>query len=203
MTLSDWITTSRYRVCEDGLEGVIESARDLYIGGLRRTEPISQSGINIFEHDWDALILLDACRVDLLEEVATNYEFLNHPGTLHSVGSSSIQWIEQTFSTEYRDEMQGTVYVTGNPFSKRVLTSSDLLALDEVWRYAWDDETGTISPDSITDRAIAAGREHGFDRLIVHYMQPHFPSIPDTLSGGMNSETLGEGDGWDSPWSML
>lgn len=99
--------------------------------------------------------------------------------------------------------MQETAYVTGNPFSKRVLTDEDLLALDEVWRYGWDDESGTIPADHVTDRAIATAREHDPGRLIVHYMQPHFPSVPDPLTDGMNTETLGDGEGWESPWDLL
>jgi hypothetical protein len=203
MTFGDWVTASTRRVREDGWTGVTESGKELYVGALRRTEPIFGRGEHVFERDWDVLLLLDACRVDLMAEVADEYDFLDSPETLHSVGSSSIQWIERTFADEYRDELQNTVYVTGNPFSKRVLADGDLLALDEVWRYAWDDDRGTIPADPITDRAIAAGREHDYDRLVVHYMQPHFPSIPDPLSDGMNTSTLGDGEGWDTPWHML
>ncbi|WP_245838506.1 hypothetical protein [Natronoarchaeum philippinense] len=139
----------------------------------------------------------------MLEEVAADYPFLGEADTLTSAGSSSIEWMEQTFDEEYAEEMQTTAYVTGNPFSKRVLGNGDVLALDEVWRYGWDDEAGTIPARNVTDRAIAAGREYDYERLIVHYMQPHFPSVPDPLTDGMNTETLGDGEGWDSPWHRL
>jgi len=33
-------------------------------------------GNNVFNKDWDLLIILDSCRVDALKEVAENYEFL-------------------------------------------------------------------------------------------------------------------------------
>jgi hypothetical protein len=203
MTFREWVDASTDRVREDGWQGVTESGKELYVGALRRTEPIFGHGEHVFDRDWDVLLLLDACRVDVMAEVADDYAFLDRPGTMHSVGSSSMQWIERTFSDEYRDEMQNTVYVTGNPFSKRVLEGGDLLALDEVWRYAWDDDRGTIPANPITDRAIAAGRHHDYDRLVIHYMQPHFPSIPDQLSEGHNTATLGDGEGWDMPWHML
>lgn len=203
MTFADWLTDTRSRIRLDGIDGVKDSLYELYVGGLRRTDLLYSSGEHVFEREWDVLVLLDACRPDLIGEVADQYLFLDEPDTLVSVGSSSIQWIERTFTDEYEDEMRETVYVTGNPFSKQVLSNEDLLSLDEVWRYGWDEETGTIPARQVTDRAIAAGREHDFDRLVVHYMQPHFPSIPDPLTDGMNAETLGDGEGWDSPWHHL
>lgn len=203
MTLVDWLSDTSDRIRSDPVGGTAESLYELYLGGLRRTNALYSGGEHVYRRDWDVLILLDACRVDLLEEVADEYPFLDDPGTLTSVGSSSIEWLEHTFTDEYADEMQETVYVTGNPFSKRVLSDDDLLALDEVWRYDWDEETGTIPARPVTDRAIAAGRENDHDRLIVHYMQPHFPSVPEPLTDGMNAETLGDGEGWDSPWHRL
>lgn len=203
MTFTEWVSDTRNRIQQNGIDGATESFYELYLGGLRRTDTVYSPGQHIFERDWDVLILLDACRVDLMHEVEDAYDFLDEPGTHVSVGSSSIQWMERTFTDEYAEELRETVYVTGNPFSKRVLSDNDLLALDEVWRYGWDDDAGTIPARSITDRAIAAGREHDSKRLIVHYMQPHFPSVPTPLTDGMNAETLGDGEGWNSPWHRL
>lgn len=203
MTLADWVSETTTRIRDDPVGGTVESLYELYVGGLRRGNAVYSPGEHFFERDWDVLLLLDACRVDLMREVADEYEFLDEAGTHTSVGSSSIQWMERTFTDEYAEEFRDTVYVTGNPFSKRVLSDDDLLALDEVWRYGWDDDGGTIPARSVTDRAVAAGREYDAERLVVHYMQPHFPSVPEPLTDGMNTETLGDGEGWDSPWHRL
>lgn len=203
MTFADWVTETTTRIRQDPLSGTVESLYELYIGGFRRVNTVYSPGEHVFERDWDVLLLLDACRVDLLHEVANEYEFLDEPGIHFSIGSSSIEWIERTFTDEYADKLSETVYVTGNPFSKRVLAKEDLLALDEVWRYGWDPDAGTIPARNVTDRAIAAGRKYDSKRLIVHYMQPHFPSLPKPLTEGMNAETLGDGEGWDSPWDRL
>ncbi len=203
MTFAQWINETVRRVRTDGFTGASESLYELYIGGLRRINSVYPRGTNVYERDWDLLILVDACRVDLIEEVAADYEFLDHPGEITSVGSSSLEWLERTFTEEYATEMSGTAYVTGNPFSYRVLNPNDLLVLDEVWKYAWDNELGTIPARPLTDRAIATARENNPDRLIVHYMQPHLPSVPNPLSDGMNAETLGQGAGWESPWKRL
>ncbi|MFW6265768.1 MAG: hypothetical protein ACOC2A_03220, partial [Halanaeroarchaeum sp.] len=39
-----------------------------------------------------------------------------------------------------------------------------------------------VPPWAVTDRAIAAARDRDPDRLVVHYMQPHHPFVPDPLA---------------------
>jgi hypothetical protein len=204
MTFTDWLseTTDRYR--NDGpFLGTTESIYELYIGALRRVNANLSRGENIYDREWDILVLLDGCRVDLMAEVAPEYDFLNHPNELRSAGSSSIEWLRHTFTPEHHVEMRETAYITGNPFSHQVLETRDLKILDEVWRYAWDDDSGTIPAHPLTERAVDVARNNNPKRLIIHYMQPHFPSIPDPLSGGMNADTLGEGEGWYDPWDRL
>lgn len=203
MTVAEWGRETVKRIERDGVSGLVESAYELYIGALRRVNRVYPTGTNVFDREWDVLVLLDACRVDLAVEVAPQYPFLDTPDTLTSVGSSSLDWLQRTFTPERRPVMSDTAYVTGNPFSYRVLDGEHLLVLDEVWRYAWDDERGTIPARPVTDRAIATARTQHPDRLIIHYMQPHLPSIPQPLSEGMNRETLGQGAGWESPWKRL
>ena len=91
---------------------------------------------------------------------------------------------------EYYKELSRTAYITGNPYSDSKCTECDFGLLNEVWRYAWNDELGTVPADSITDRAVAVGREGEFDQLIIQYMQPHFPSIPEPTAEGINSEAF-------------
>ena len=55
----------------------------------------------------------------------------------------------------------------------------------------------------MTDRAIRAGRDHldSDGRLVVHYMQPHFPSVPRPLG---DVSTLDEWrDGREMAWQGL
>lgn len=204
MTFADWLEETSNRARQDGVVSATKTgAYEFYVGSLRRLNTVYPQGENVYDRDWDLLILLDACRVDLISEVQNDYEFLNTPGELTSVGSSSLEWLQRTFCDEYDDKMQKTAYVTGNPFSYRVLDDDDFLVFDEVWTYAWDDDAGTIPARPLTDRTITAARDHSPDRLIVHYMQPHLPSVPDPLSDGMNAETLGQGKGWESPWKLL
>jgi len=47
----------------------------------------------------------------------------------------------------------------------------------------------TVPPDKVTKRGIAVGRERDWDRLMLHYIQPHAPYIADVINqGGKLSE---------------
>ena len=152
-------------------------------------------GTNVFEKEWDALILLDTCRVDALSQIASEYEFLpSSINNLTSVGSTSSEWIAHTFSEQYRDEIQNTAYISGNGHAQFILedgkhpeetedvpactqwttVDSDALgALKHIWRY--DHGPGHVRPEIVTDAAINIARSDNFDRIIIHYSQPHAP----------------------------
>lgn len=201
MTFRDWVADTRTRLAEDGLDGVVDSGYELYLGLLRRLERFGPTGTSVYERDWDVLVVLDACRVDVLREVADQYSFLDGVSVHRSPGSCSPEWMNETFGSQYRSDVAETVYVTGNPFSERRLDANAFDHVDEVWKYAWDEGVGTIQPRAVTDRAIATARERNPERLIVHYMQPHFPSIPDPLSEGISLEAFDET--WRSPLDRL
>jgi len=78
-------------------------------------------GANVFEREWDLLVVLDACRVDALRTVAPEYEFIDSVDSIWSVGSCSHEWISKTFVEKHRSEIEKTVLVTTNPFVPQVL----------------------------------------------------------------------------------
>ncbi|MFC7155772.1 sulfatase-like hydrolase/transferase [Halomarina halobia] len=149
--------------------------------GLFRAGP--RRGTPIYEEDWDVLVVLDACRFDLLAAFVEEYSFLSALDETYSLASYSRSWMRRNFASKYEDETRRTVYVTGNPFSDEVLEPSSFALLDEVWRYAWDEREGTILPRPVTDRAIEHHRRHDPERMVVHYMQPHHPFLDDDTSG--------------------
>ncbi len=128
-------------------------------------------GTNAFDREWDVLVVLDACRADLLRSVAPDFDFLDRVETVRSVGSSSSEWLQNTFVD--RPETARTVMATGNTWTDRYLDADAFAALDEVWKYAWDDDSGTVPARAVTERAVALARERDPDRLVAHYMQPH------------------------------
>ena len=158
-------------------------------------------GTSVYERSWDVLVILDGCRADLLRSVAPDFPFLDTVESLRSVGSSSSEWLENTFGNA--PEREHTVMVTGNTWTDRYLDTDSFAALDEVWKYAWNDELGTVSASAITDRAIAMARNHGPERLIVHYMQPHHPFVPDPLADDDGMVRSGEHSSRSNPWISL
>ena len=158
-------------------------------------------GTNVFERSWDVLVVLDGCRADLLASVADDYEFLDDPGSIRSVGSASSEWLENTFVGH--PETEATVMVTANTWTDRYLDADAFAALDEVWKYAWDDDHGTIPAAAVTDRAISHARAGDPDRLVVHYMQPHHPFVPDPLDGDDGLVRAGSHSNTANPWVAL
>lgn len=156
-------------------------------------------GTNVYESDWDLLIVLDACRVDTLREVAEEYEFIENVDSVWSVGSQSAEWMANTFTENRLDEIEETTYISGNGYSNSVLTSGHLppanntipvdlsrwATVDEgdlqshiaVWETHHDETYGSVLPGPITDYTITESREGHADRIIAHYTQPHLPYV--------------------------
>ena len=139
---------------------------------------------NIYDEEWDLLVVLDGCRYDLLTEVSDEYNFVSNSSPRYSPASSSSEWLEANFIPQYSNEMESTAYITGNPYTQEVLDRSKFATLDEVWRYAWDQSRGTTPPRPLTDRTIRLFRAGSPRRCIVHYMQPHFPALSNPELGG-------------------
>jgi hypothetical protein len=182
-----------------------ETARHLkgpYKRVLHQLNEFTPTGTFIYDLPWDVLVVVDACRADLFEDVAPEYDFAEESSRVRSVASVTRRWMELNFSSAYRDEMAETVYVCGNPHSDTVLDESHFDELVEVWRDAWT-RPGTVPPDAVTNEAIRIGRERTPGRMIVHYMQPHCPFITrPELSKGKDLERFGN-QSWPDVWQRL
>ncbi|MFC7194653.1 hypothetical protein ACFQL4_08315 [Halosimplex aquaticum] len=196
----------RRNVDEQGLAGLLDTGRAVKNYGVRHLNV--RQGTNVYERDWDVLVLLDCARVDMVEALSDEFPFLAPVGTHRTPGTNSAEWMDVTFVDEYAEEMARTVHLTANPNSADHLDGRAFDRLEEIWRHGWDEETGTVPARTVTDRAIAAGREDSPERMIVHYMQPHPPFVtrPDidavqvTRPGderrGMNVQELHEEGGY-------
>ena len=158
-------------------------------------------GTTVYDRTWDVLVVLDACRYDLFRSVAPDIELFDTVSAVRSVGSSSSEWLENTFLAE--PETAQTVMVTGNTWTDRYLDADTFAALDEVWKYAWDEDLDTVPAGAVTDRAIALARQQAPERLIVHYMQPHHPFVPDPLAADGGLARTGSHSNAANPWVAL
>jgi hypothetical protein len=170
-----------------------------YLKGWLAASSRHPVGRNVYETDWDLLVVLDACRVDALRAVAPEYDFVDGVESVRSVASTSDEWMAQTFTPEHAAAIRDTHYVTANAFAKQVveerempgddrLTSWDVVGpgafhrIDHVWEQKPETRFPHVLADTLTDRAIAAGRESDAGRLVVHYLQPHDPYVANALA---------------------
>lgn len=132
-------------------------------------------GWHPFEQEWDVLVILDACRYDLANESGLPDKF-DKPSRIYTLGANSPQWIQRTFSTPTDSQLSSTAYISANPFTDDA--PDDKLGLvDNVQRYAFDTERGTVPPRAVTDRSIKIIRDNNYERYIIHYIQPHLPPV--------------------------
>lgn len=162
---------------------------------LRKHNP---QGISVLEEDWDTLVILDACRYDLFEEV------MDLPGQLEqreSRGASTTEFLKANFAGA---TLLDSVYVTANPQLYRhetLIGSPQFHDVINVWREeGWDDTHGTVLPETVTEYALHAAEEYPNKRLIVHYMQPHYPFIGSAAA--FNEQTkLGNNGHQENIWN--
>jgi len=115
VAIQSWIDDVRDAM-DDGIRsGVLYGLYYAFVGLWLTVSTRFRFGTPIYEREWDLLLVLDACRVDALREVAPEFEFIESVDDIWSVGSSSHEWLCKTFTREYLDDIQETAYVSTNP----------------------------------------------------------------------------------------
>jgi hypothetical protein len=145
---------------------------------LRNPEGYNADGIDVFAEDWDNLLILDACRYDSFAEQSTL------DGTLESRisrASATREWVHANFTDR---QLHDVVYVSANPNYRKVADEigAEVHAYVDVWR---DDtlvgeENTIVPPETVTEHALDAAETYPNKRLLVHYVQPHYPFIGPT-----------------------
>jgi len=164
---------------------LLREANRLYYRRLY-TRSYNERGVDIFAEDWDNMVILDACRYDLFEQVH------DLPGTLEERVSRGSNTEEFLLGNVSRRELHDVVYVTANPQLYRYdETAPSLHDVVNVWREAgWNEEYRTVLPETVTEYARRAAREYPNKRLVVHYIQPHNPFIGPTGREHFDLDTL-------------
>lgn len=222
MTLQDWIDESGERFDEQPPHiAAKRSVRALINGGFRRVG--QHIGKPIWSRDdWDVLVVLDACRTDLMREVLAEYPELPDDVDTHwSNASCSIDW--QLRNWKGRPEhTRNAGYVTANPFAEHEMPDArsadlgdeEIGHLAPLYRTDWQEikpGISTVPPEAVTDHTISAWRARhdlGINRLVAHYMQPHEPYITRPEWGDGDHELLGnlidpEQEAGSSIWPLL
>ena len=131
-------------------------------------------GIDIFEEDWDNLLILDACRYDAFRARA------DLPGETQkrtSRGSTSSEFIRGNFSGK---TLHDVAYVSANGWYRTLKDEigAEVYAFEIVDR---DAKQGLTSrPETVAAAAREALDSYPEKRLIAHFMQPHSPYLGPT-----------------------
>ena len=157
----------------------MHAAFTAYLGLWYTVTSRRSAGTHIYDEDWDLLIILDACRVDVLESVASEYDFIETVESRWSIGSHSHEWLAKTFSEDYADEIENTTYISGNGHTHETFVECDYPPdetvpfcrpdwqtvetdafgnLDMLWEKAHQEELG-VPPHAIADRTAEVARE--------------------------------------------
>jgi hypothetical protein len=155
---------------------ILQELDRLYYRRLR-TWPYNRNGLDIFEEDWDNLLILDACRYDLFEEVA---DLPGETTAVESRGSATREFLQGNFDGQ---ELLDTVYVTASPmlYNHRDEIDVQFHAVVDVWQeQGWDDQYQTVLPETMREATLDAAERFPNKRLLVHFIQPHFPFVGPT-----------------------
>jgi hypothetical protein len=132
--------------------------------------------VDIFGEDWDNFVVLDACRYDMFAEQHTLEGRLERR---ISRASSTQEWLHANFKNQ---DLRDTVYVTANPqyYRHQDDLETTFHAVKNVWKEeGWDTKLKTVLPEVTTKHAIDAAKQYPNKRLLVHYIQPHYPFLTE------------------------
>lgn len=155
---------------------IVQEVNRLFYRRLRRW-PYNRQGIDLFEADWDSCLILDACRYDLFERVA---DLPGETTAVQSRGSSTREFLEGNFDGR---ELHETVYVTASPMLYRHRDHIDVSfhAVRNVWQdQGWNEQYRTVLPETTANAAVDAADRFPDKRLLVHFLQPHYPFLGPT-----------------------
>ena len=140
------------------------------------------------EVDWNALIVLDACRADLFQELVGQAEPVTSPACHTTLWLKAVAPVLRA---------KNVMYLTANPIVPHVARANRLeLGVQDIsqthWGFFTAERIPSVHPMSLTAIALEMG-QYVIDghKLVVHYLQPHFPyigAVPMAVSGNHNRE---------------
>jgi hypothetical protein len=189
----------------ENLRRVLQNPRDLYLEFLllngwfyRQIAPNDR--IDVVTHNWDNLVILDACRYDTFARIS---DISGRLERAVSPGAASWEFLQESFVGR---ELHDTVYVTANPHAYKIPDGTfhrHVNLLDG----AWDDDLRTVPPDRVVEATLELHEQCPNKRLVIHFMQPHYPFIgshnPGSYGGIEMHLSEEERSNYPSPWTML
>lgn len=144
---------------------------------------------NVFDENWDNLIILDGCRYDILMDYRT--EFAGGRFSWRwSGGSNSMKFLEHNVIGTTLDDV---VWVTANPWVSKI--SEMIYEVKNIWSTDWNEDFNTVMPGTMQRAATNVSDNHPNKRIVIHFMQPHYPFIGSTGKNELPNHRTFTGNG--------
>jgi hypothetical protein len=153
------------------------------------------AGTDVLTQDWDNLIILDACRLDLFKEYNTIDGDLS---TRQSRGSNTVEFLRGNVASR---DLWDTVYITANPQlnNHQDALNPSFYAVHNIWAGDnWDDDQRTVLPETLASEARKIIPKYPDKQLIIHFVQPHMPFIDSDIRF---SKEMFDTD--EDPWNWI
>lgn len=131
---------------------------------------------NFLEREWDMAIILDSCRYDYFKSIHTEH-FDGGKLEKQRGASCTTHWIQSV----YREKHPEIVYVSANPWINSLAQwngfdpRNKFYKILDVWDWGWEKERKTIPPHKVTEAGLNVSERYGEKKIIIHYLQPHYP----------------------------
>lgn len=157
----------------------------MYLEAIRRKDSIDRQKPLIhkfIDNDEFVLVILDACRYDVFNEVYREY-FTGELKQVWASGRWTAQYCRRTWTEEY-----DLTYINSIPvfsdfyFELRDMDfrpGSHIKKIIHIWDYEWVASLGTTPPEEVTNEALRYANTDQPTRIVAHYAQPHVPYIGD------------------------
>ena len=142
--------------------------------------------MKLMNKNWKYLIVLDACRHDYFKKVYSNY-LKGKLKKIKSTGRFTVEWAKTQF-TDYYD----LIYISTNPFINSMISvkqggikfeaKKHFSEIVDMWRYDVDPIKKVVLPKTVNERVLEKIKKAPKKRMIIHYMQPHYPYIHSNYS---------------------
>lgn len=138
----------------------------------------------LHKDDWDALIILDACRYDTFKKLYKDYipdDLIYKPLVkANSEASQTIYWLYKHWPNFY-----DILYISGNPYINSTDTvvskykgNQHFRKVVDSWDWGYSKKTSRIEPNRIAKDALKWEKTlQEKSQMIVHFMQPHSPYL--------------------------
>lgn len=149
-------------------------------------------GINIFDEDWDNLIILDACRFELFRERVEVDKFGKFESRI-SRGANTYDFVRGNF---FDRDLSDTVYLTSNAhifwMEDELDVGCNIYDKKLFDKGENDDKVGATLPETVRNQTLKLKSDYEKKRLVIHFVQPHYPFLDES-----KRFPLHEGNFWD------